>query len=70
MRKLYEIFKVLKVHKRIVSSETIRGNRVSKRLALLAEWTKAANFSRNVFTGPRFKFVTYNYSEKFKIVAF
>ena len=26
MRKLYEIFKVLKVQKRIVSAETIRGN--------------------------------------------
>ena len=28
MRKLYEIFKVLKVQKRIVSAETIRGNTV------------------------------------------
>ena len=28
MRKLYEIFKVLKVQKRIVSVETIRGNTV------------------------------------------
>ena len=28
MRKLYEIFKVLKVRKRIVSTETIRGNTV------------------------------------------
>ena len=30
MRKLYEIFKVLKVQKRIVSAETIRGNKVSE----------------------------------------
>ena len=29
MRKLYEIFKVLKVTKKIVSAETICGNRVS-----------------------------------------
>ena len=28
MRKLYEIFKVLKIQKRIVSTETICGNRV------------------------------------------
>ena len=28
MRKLYEIFNVLKIQKRIVSSETIRGNTV------------------------------------------
>ena len=28
MRKLYEIFKVLKIQKRIVSPETIRGNTV------------------------------------------
>ena len=28
MRKLYEIFKVLKVQKRIDSTETIRGNTV------------------------------------------
>ena len=30
MRKLYEIFKVLKVQKRIVSAETIRGNMVAQ----------------------------------------
>ena len=30
MRKLYEIFKVLKIQKRIVSTETIRGNTVAK----------------------------------------
>ena len=30
MRKLYEIFKVLKIQKRIVSAETIRGNTVFK----------------------------------------
>ena len=31
MRKLYDIFKVLKVQKRIVSPETIRGNTVIKK---------------------------------------
>ena len=30
MRKLYEIFKVLKVQKRIVSAETLRGNTVAQ----------------------------------------
>ena len=30
MRKLYEIFKILKFHKRIVSAEKIRGNMVSE----------------------------------------
>ena len=38
--------------------------------AAVAGLTTVPLFSRNVFTGPRFKFVTYNYSEKFKIVAF
>ena len=28
MRKLYEIFKVLKIQKRIVSAEIIRGNKI------------------------------------------
>ena len=36
MRKLYEIFKVLRVQKRIVSAETIRGNTVTDILALFS----------------------------------
>ena len=39
MRKLYEIFKVLKILKRIVFAETIRGNTVSKE-GVLNVWLK------------------------------
>ena len=35
MRKLYEIFKVLKVQKRIVYAETIRGNAVSQQNSVI-----------------------------------
>ena len=35
MRKLYEIFKVLKIQKRIVSAETIHGNTVSQNYGFL-----------------------------------
>ena len=39
MRKLYEIFKVLKVQKRIVSAETIRGNTVAENNLSLTKQT-------------------------------
>ena len=35
MRKIYEIFKVLKLQKRIVSAETIRGNMVGQKIAVM-----------------------------------
>ena len=35
MRKLYEIFKILQIEKRIVSAETIRGNTVVSELIFL-----------------------------------
>ena len=50
MRKLYEIFKVLKVQKRIVSAETICGNTVSEK-------TSRNKLKKNSFHG--------NYSQKY-----
>jgi hypothetical protein len=43
MWKLYEIFKVLKIQKRIVSTETIRGNTVRKKIEEISrEYTGSA----------------------------
>jgi len=47
MRKLYEIFKVLKIQKRIVSAETIRGNTYIK------QFTKSAIEFSIIFNTPK-----------------